>query len=125
MLSASYIHKYICIHDIYICRYVFSLFDMPCLFLLHSSAVLLGGDSRDRNFNVSFMEGRSEGVVLMQRCATSRTNFISSCNELLEPTSLSLHISLKRLSLGLFRMLVPAFVSLPFVKISRMISPKP
>lgn len=84
----------------------------------------LCGFNPDKSFSASSIDGRSDGLLLVQSKATSRTSFTSSCIESVEPTSFSSQISLKSASLGLICVLSPAFVSLPLVKISRMISPK-
>lgn len=77
-----------------------------------------------KSFNVSFMDGRSDDRILVQSVATSSTHFISSCTKVLEPTSCSLIISLRTISLDLLCKDAPEFVNLPLVKISSMISPK-
>lgn len=93
--------------------------------MLQYLCYFLCGFNPDKSFKASSMDGLSEGILLVQRIATSRTNLISSWNELIEPTSFSLHISRTRPSLCLFFKLLPALVSLPLVKTSKIISPKP
>uniref|UniRef100_A0A2P2Q8V6 Uncharacterized protein n=1 Tax=Rhizophora mucronata TaxID=61149 RepID=A0A2P2Q8V6_RHIMU len=77
----------------------------------------------DKSFNASSIVGLSDGLSLVQREAISTINFISSRIESVQPTSLSYKISFRSTSLGLLCMLFPSFVSLPLLKISRMISP--